>query len=192
MFADPFSMDEFFEKCYFKRGCLINATIDDWTNASFWKKDNFLSEYGDYSFDAGGSLEIVLKAGIGKEKYTLKEYVDLVFAKQNDYRSGEPMYIFDRTIWDEENRKFQDNHFHKKSVPFYKYGSRRLRYNGQILALGSTGTGATFHAHGESWLFLASGRKRWFLYPPNLNPSGGFWPGYSSKDWYVTVVVSKW
>ena len=116
-----FSMDEFFEKCYFKKGCLINATVDDWTNATFWQKDNFLSEYGDYSFDAGGSLEIVLKAGIGKEKYTLREYVDLVFERQNDYRSAEPMYIFDRTIWDEEGYKFRDNHFQKNNISFYSY-----------------------------------------------------------------------
>lgn len=33
----------------------------------------------------------------------------------------------------------------------------------------------------------AYGRKRWFLYPPEITPPGGFWPGYSARDWYNTV-----
>ena len=60
-------------------------------------------------------------------------------------------------------------------------------YDAAILSLGNTGTGAAFHHHGESWLFLVSGRKRWFLYPSNVEPVGGFWPGYSSKDWFEAI-----
>eukprot|EP01084_Bolivina_argentea_P304048 525034_1 len=180
-------MDEFFRKCYFKKPCLIDTTIDQWTNATFWQKDNFLSAFGNYSFDSGKSLNLVLNAGVGELKTTLRQYIESNDNNENNYQLKEPMYIFDRTIWDTEQKQFRNNHINRKNIPFYDFASSKIDYNGAILALGNTGTGATFHAHGENWLFLVSGRKRWFLFPPNLEPVGGFWPGYSTKDWFKFI-----
>ena len=36
-------------------------------------------------------------------------------------------------------------------------------------------------------LGVAFGRKRWFVYPPEVQPPGGFWPGYSAKDWFLNI-----
>eukprot|EP01084_Bolivina_argentea_P241550 405477_1 len=181
------NLNEFLSKCYFKKACIINATTEEWTNSTFWMKDNLLNEYGSYQFDSDTSINLVLRAGVGQKKYSLKQYIHLTDTNRNNYTKIEPMYIFDRTIWDNENHKFQQNHFKGQNIKFFKFASSKINYNGQILALGNTGTGATFHAHGESWLFLVTGRKRWFLYPPNLTPVGGFWPGYSSKDWFEYI-----
>ena len=100
---------------------------------------------------------------MSEKESTLTEYIFLVDRGRNNYTRKEPMYIFDRTIWDQESRKFQHNHFKGNNIPFFKFASSKINYNGQILALGNTGTGATFHAHGESWLFLVAGRKRWYV-----------------------------
>ena len=35
-----------------------------------------------------------------------------------------------------------------------------------MLSLGPSRTGLPFHVHGETWLALVYGQKRWFLYPP--------------------------
>ena len=59
-----------------------------------------------------------------------------------------------------------------------------FEYNSKVFSLGKTGTGLPFHHHGEGWLFLAYGRKRWFFYPPALGPVGGFEPGFTSYEWY--------
>ena len=117
-------MDEFFSKCYLKMPCVINTTLEDWTNASFWNKEAFLAAYGNHSFDAGKSIKLVLKAGVGKERYTLNEYLAL----QQDYREQEPMYIFDRTIWSEESRSFQANHFRDDNISFFKFGSEHIKF----------------------------------------------------------------
>ena len=36
-----------------------------------------------------------------------------------------------------------------------------------ILSLGASRAGLPWHAHGETWLGLVFGKKRWFLYPPD-------------------------
>jgi len=36
-----------------------------------------------------------------------------------------------------------------------------------FLSIGGSRRGLPFHVHGESWLGLTSGRKRWYLYPPS-------------------------
>ncbi|CAN0421773.1 unnamed protein product [Hapterophycus canaliculatus] len=35
-----------------------------------------------------------------------------------------------------------------------------------ILSLGASGAGLPFHSHGETWLGVAYGAKRWAVYPP--------------------------
>merc|ERR1712228_855851 len=162
----------------------INASIEDWTNASYWNRESLLSSHSDYVFDAGKSLDLVLRAGHGELKYSLRQYIEMNDKNENDYKHKEPLYIFDRSIWKTEGGKFRQHHIATNNISFLLYAQKRIKYNAQILALGNTGTGATFHAHGENWLFLISGRKRWFLYPPHTGPIGGFWPGYSTKDWF--------
>ena len=39
-----------------------------------------------------------------------------------------------------------------------------------MLSLGASRTGLPFHIHGETWLALIHGRKRWFVYPPGAYP----------------------
>ena len=121
-----------------------------------------MKTYGMYEFGLGKSLDLVLRAGEATKTSTLEEYIKTIDTNLNNHSRLEPLYIFDRTIWDQERRKFQKNHFKGQRIPFFKFAKSKIDYNGQILALGNTGTGATFHAHGESWLFLVAGRKRWY------------------------------
>merc|ERR1712019_302863 len=78
--------------------------------------------------------------------------------------------------------EFQLKHF---DAPSYLFNTVGPQYG--ILFIGVSGTGATWHAHGETWAGNAYGRKRWFLYPPEVSPPGGFWPGYSAKDWFTNI-----
>ena len=56
-----------------------------------------------------------------------------------------------------------------------------------MLSLGATRTGLPFHIHGETWLALIHGRKRWFVYPPGasapLSVEQQFNPLRTVYDW---------
>eukprot|EP01084_Bolivina_argentea_P174897 302925_1 len=181
--------EQFLNEYLFKKPLLIDANLSDWTDPSFWTKKNWLMKYGTYPFEAGRSLELVLNSGIGTVNITLEEYfsdhmqlaLDADTMGPHDAEFKEPLYVFDRSIWREEE-EFQLKHFHG---PSYLFNTMEENYG--ILFIGVTGTGATWHAHGETWAGVAFGRKRWFLLPPEVQPPGGFWPGYSSKDWFRNI-----
>jgi len=60
-----------------------------------------------------------------------------------------------------------------------------------MLSLGGSRTGLPFHIHGETWLALIHGRKRWFVYPPGASPPAhvdqAFHPLKTVHDWFVHV-----
>lgn len=47
--------------------------------------------------------------------------------------------------------------------------------------LGSAGTGAPMHIHGDAINVMAYGFKRWFLYPP----SDAFYSNKQASKWYI-------
>eukprot|EP00614_Pseudopedinella_elastica_P001762 CAMPEP_0172598708 /NCGR_PEP_ID=MMETSP1068-20121228/18776_1 /TAXON_ID=35684 /ORGANISM="Pseudopedinella elastica, Strain CCMP716" /LENGTH=532 /DNA_ID=CAMNT_0013398681 /DNA_START=385 /DNA_END=1979 /DNA_ORIENTATION=+ len=64
-----------------------------------------------------------------------------------------------------------------------------------ILSLGASRTGLPFHAHGETWLGLVFGAKRWFVYPPGFDAPravqlNSTWarPLMSSREWVEEVL----
>lgn len=59
------------------------------------------------------------------------------------------------------------------------------------LALGGPGSGLPFHFHTESvFAETLHGQRRWFLYPRNVSPTGGFNPRMSSSNWLKYVYPS--
>lgn len=49
---------------------------------------------------------------------------------------------------------------------FNSHESMRRETSWSMLSLGASGAGLPFHSHGETWLGVAYGAKRWALYPP--------------------------
>lgn len=188
MILYAYRMSEFMDKYLFKKPALIDGFTSNWSDTEFWSKDSLMKEYGNYVFEAGRSLELVLNAGVGKWNSTFYDYwrdskqvhLDDETMGPFDAQFKEDLYIFDRSVW-REDEDFQYRNIHGPPYLFNtddQYG---------ILFFGVTGTGATWHSHGEAWTGVAFGRKRWMLYPPEINPVGGFWPGYSSKDWFTNI-----
>ena len=60
-----------------------------------------------------------------------------------------------------------------------------------MLSLGASRSGLPFHVHGETWLGLVFGQKRWFLYPPGYGPPeetyASFVPIRRVNDWLTEV-----
>ncbi len=101
-------------------------------------------------------MDIVHNTGKGAQKMTLNNYFDQFMPptgrnskekKKTIVGSNEPLYIFDRNIFRKNKRsKFQLKYF--KPLPFLH---NDLRDYG-IFFIGISGTGTSFHAHGEGWL----------------------------------------
>ena len=181
------SMELFREKYLLKKPVVIDASVSEWSNETFWSKDSLIHHLGNVGFESGRSLELVLNSGIGSINITLNQYLQDPMRLELETDMGpydadfkEPLYIFDRSIW-RNDPDFQYKYFDAPEM----LPNTNVQYG--ILFLGISGTGATWHAHGETWAGVAFGRKRWFLYPPELTPVGGFWPGYSSLDWFKNI-----
>ena len=53
------------------------------------------------------------------------------------------------------------------------------------MGLGNNNSGLSFHFHGPGLSEAIVGRKRWFLYPPGMQPHGGY-------DQLVNTSLSQW
>ena len=148
--------ERFVDEFLFKKPVIIDANLTDWSDTEFWSKKNWLKNYGKFPFEAGRSLELVLNSGIGPVNITLEEYfndymqlhLDEDIMGPYDAQFKEPLYVFDRSIWREED-EFQLKHF---KGPDYLFNTMDTQYG--ILFIGVSGTGATWHAHGETWAGL--------------------------------------
>lgn len=83
---------------------------------------------------------------------------------------------------------FGDNNFESFHSLFSNY--KRPNFNiskGGTLAwgLGGSGSGVPFHTHGAVFAEVIHGKKRWFLYPPNVRPK--FDPNESTLRWLRDV-----
>ena len=192
---DPFSLtfSEFQERFKNRSPVLLKTSLNDWTpnDGRHFSRTRLIERYGDMKFETGRSHRLVLNSGIGYDEMKLSEYLDkwMAFNRSNDQKidgSNEPIYIFDRSIWKKNDSTFQKELF----VSPFEFLRNDLIDDYGIFLIGGTGSGASFHGHGETWLALAHGRKRWFVYPPSESPAGGFWPAYAMVDW-VDRVYSK-
>ena len=184
------SWDAFSSEYYLQKPVIFGTTLDDWiTNTSFWNLDHLSqsSYLSTHLFKAADSLSLVFDAGRSNEKMTLKQYLRYVRRIQNQKKSEKTrLFLFDYSVWD-IMKQHNDTPIKLSFIPLFNVSARRMDYNIAFTTIAINETGAAFHQHSEGWLFLISGQKRWFLYPPNISPPGGFWPGFSSNDWYHTV-----
>ena len=59
------------------------------------------------------------------------------------------------------------------------------------LAIGGEGSGLGFHWHDDVFAETLHGDRRWFLYPPDRSPTGGFNPRRTSVNWLREVYQSR-
>ena len=93
---------------------------------------------------------------------TLEEYIHDMSLQNGTSRIH---YLFDRNKFllqtPELLEIYKPHHlFHYESNPIYEPG--------MTFALGPTGTGINFHYHKDGWNEVLYGRKRWFMYPPEI------------------------
>ncbi|KAK8747925.1 hypothetical protein OTU49_016232 [Cherax quadricarinatus] len=73
----------------------------------------------------------------------------------------------------------------KKDMSFKDYCNHHIHPQ-QLSALGNgPGTGVPFHFHGPGFAETIWGRKRWFMYPPDVEPK--FHPNCTTLQWLMEV-----
>eukprot|EP01084_Bolivina_argentea_P112316 200321_1 len=195
--------NEFESKYYFKKPVVINTTLSDWTmNTTLWNKNSLLSLFGNHYFEVGDDYEGTINGGYMVNKMKLISYFKKQFNKKTKTKNKNKLYVFDRSFLTSFSLQYiYDNIINITAVPYFdtahnnikthykKYNVlyNNMEYNSRIFALGQSGTGMSFHNHGETWFFSIYGRKRFFLYPPNVSPIGGFGAGFTSRDWYKYI-----
>eukprot|EP00163_Fabomonas_tropica_P028400 TRINITY_DN5766_c0_g1_i1.p1 TRINITY_DN5766_c0_g1~~TRINITY_DN5766_c0_g1_i1.p1 ORF type:complete len:437 (-),score=100.21 TRINITY_DN5766_c0_g1_i1:235-1545(-) len=157
----------FFTNYFAKAPLVIRNAINDWPAMKTWTKSYF-AEMNDIIVHAGSSNGIVGNDGSGPLNYTLAQFVteDLRNAS-----NGEPYYVFDRTHTSQKSSNLfrmipeLKTHF---EVPEY---FRNWEYPDKFFLLGKDGSSVGFHKHPDAWNALVHGEKRWFVYPPQWNPT---------------------
>ena len=145
----------------------------------------FLKRRGRDRVLVGGSVNIVKKAGLGDREMSVRDFASLLegYSTRSSAAHEDRPYAFDKdffssrqraTIRDAvvENLEFALEIDLQPTDPIF-------------LFLGASGSGVSFHSHGEGFNIVTNGLKRWWLYPPHVAPPGGVNPpSLTMRAWY--------
>lgn len=158
-----------------------------------WSKKAFVSQFGDADVPVGRAESRT--AIRPRQQTTLRAYIAGltqeepptsssgsksscpagIAAEEQDY-----FFQFDARFWARHPQLDQ-----QVSPPAFLGGG----VNASVLTIGGAGTGIPFHTHGDSWLELIAGRKRWSLYSMAAagTPQGGYSKTRSHASWLRDV-----
>lgn len=172
------SVQEFIEK-YEKPGIpvIITDLTKEWTAKYEWTKERLLEKYADVKFRTGSGF-----------KMKLANYFLYLETQQDD----KPLYLFDQN-YDENAPEMMKEYAipaHFEEDLFKHTGDERPPW--RWILYGPEGSGAPFHIdpRGTSaWNTVIYGKKRWALYPRNIQPPG---VGPHDDDYYDAPSSLKW
>ncbi|CAM9115880.1 unnamed protein product [Chrysoparadoxa australica] len=192
-----------FEASYLgKRPVIIEGLIDATWPArrdSKWGRQELINSVGERTTKVGSGAGIVYSDGESVLSIHLSQY--LADMRKNAEATGaargtsrDPDFSFDVEFLDRCPELLEDF-----TVPdhFQSFNNKTSLLNGMswhIMSIGGSRGGLPFHVHGQTWLGLVFGAKRWFVYPPGEGPPpsvesalGGH-PLLSSWEWCRTVL----
>jgi hypothetical protein len=163
---------EFLDQYAFKKPVIIRGITDNSEIRRLSRKDQLLEKYS-------GKLIRLSSANTysyHKVDVPLEKYIDEILRAQTIGSLGnETLYWFgdnDHMTWCELFNSYIEPPL---SIPgltaAYSYG------------VAGVGTGVPFHIHGPGFAEVIYGRKRWFMYPPDMRPE--FHPNRTTLQWLV-------
>eukprot|EP01006_Ploeotia_vitrea_P062972 TRINITY_DN84722_c0_g1_i1.p1 TRINITY_DN84722_c0_g1~~TRINITY_DN84722_c0_g1_i1.p1 ORF type:complete len:654 (-),score=300.52 TRINITY_DN84722_c0_g1_i1:25-1791(-) len=196
---------EQFEKEYVNRGrpVILRGLMDGWVAWKRWTRDGLLRKFGDVVVQARRSSAVsgyqvfeseedtvgqgVSSADDGVElgDMTLDRFVELYMPSVDDDDKSRAVdtnapYVFLPRKLPNLSRLF------KHPAHFNNFAWTESKRNKQALFyLGPANSGAYFHSHTTAWNALVYGKKRWFLFPPELYHGRSY--GLSMPEWISQV-----
>eukprot|EP00903_Cladosiphon_okamuranus_P006388 g6253.t1 len=174
---------------------IVEGFIDERWPARFrgrWARPSLLSSFPDAAVHVSSGAGVVHSGGESLRTLTLTAFLEEL--REND-GGGESAtsFTFDMEFFD-QNKELKDDY----KVPsifrsFNSHESMRRETSWSMLSLGASGAGLPFHSHGETWLGVAYGAKRWAIYPPTesrpyeAEKQSGWHPLMGSMEWFKEV-----
>jgi Flp pilus assembly protein TadD len=158
--------------------------------SDLWSVKNLVGRYGDSQVGVGSSRSITKTGGTGYNKVPLQSVVKTILDQAKPTKDVD-IYAFDRdsSLFSKapelldavagtasllgENYTFTE----KKEMTDWSW----------YVALGGKGSGVHLHHHGDGWLYLFEGSKRWFFYEPDTLPPLKHVGRIPMRDWYSDI-----
>jgi ankyrin repeat protein len=146
--------------------------IQEWPASQKWKKESFLNTYGDVSVD----LSVIPHAVLYDQpihRSTIRDFISSWETKvqmkdatmDNDLPLHDSPFLFDGEKLLSSIPGLKNDIGELPKVFNFTQGSRTYLHQ---FSLGSIGSGAQYHFHGDAWNALVYGEKKWkFVAPPN-------------------------
>ena len=175
--VESISLRDFEAEYRGKKPLLLRGAAAHWPALEKWTRAYLLEHFGDRAANVGTGSDIIYAGGGAANHATLRDLLRRM-------RNGSDAVAFDARLLGtlpELARDFAAPPVLARAFPAAaSYG---------LLSLGPSRSGLPPHAHGEAWLGLVSGRKRWFLRAPGatIDHEGAVHPLASIRDWAAVL-----
>ena len=188
-----------FERDFRSRGApvVVRGGAARWGARSRWAKEALRASYGVRATQYGPGSDIIYAGGGDSNRATLRQLLDRVdnasaaLAADPDSGAADDVFAFDVKVLQaipELGRDFSTPRALRRAFPRESLASGAAW---RLLSLGPSRAGLPLHAHGETWLGVAHGAKRWFAYAPGDGPAREttkrLHPLASARSWYRAV-----
>ena len=147
------------------RPVILTGATEGWAATERWRKAALLRDHGDARVEVGDPAEIVAFGGTGSAFTTLARFVG-GFGRNG---ASTDRFVFDSSELLQQRPALRSDF--ATPAPFEQMMAEEDGgASWQMLSIGDEGGGLSFHSHGESWLGLVHGAKRWLIYPPGGAP----------------------
>eukprot|EP01116_Phalansterium_solitarium_P001765 TRINITY_DN11583_c0_g1_i1.p1 TRINITY_DN11583_c0_g1~~TRINITY_DN11583_c0_g1_i1.p1 ORF type:complete len:490 (-),score=157.25 TRINITY_DN11583_c0_g1_i1:55-1524(-) len=176
--ADNITQAEFERVYKNKRPLIIVGGSRNMHRRPLFTRQHLLKHYGDLVFPVGTSATLYNGKG-QKRAFRMALSTYLRMLEQPYRQDDDQLYLFEwaPNLADEAAALLGPF----DALPLFDFGHRPHE---RIIAIGKTDAGIPYHFHGQAWNELLFGRKRWFLYPANSPPAGGY-SDYRGQDSWV-------
>ncbi|KAJ1459624.1 hypothetical protein M885DRAFT_46804 [Pelagophyceae sp. CCMP2097] len=167
--ATDLDADTFERRYRAQRPVLIAGGAADWPARARWHKAALVDAYGDRPTQCGAGSDVVYAGGGSTGFTTLRALVDRLSNVTGE--EADDVFSFDVGVMAAIPELSQD---FRTPAALQRTFPAALRAGGaawRLLSLGPARGGLPLHAHGETWLAVVHGAKRWFAYAPGKGPS---------------------
>lgn len=174
----------------FAKPAVLRGFMDTWPamqNATGWSRSRFLSKFGKKTIAFDSNVMMAYRDRKSELKFfSVQKALSLL--RQSD---STDLVVYDVSVTNSIAELRKD---FSVPPPFSEWANEKTEEKENawhVLSIGASRSGLPFHSHGSTYLGLVHGLKRWFVYPPGINPPSLVQqrsnPLLSVWDWFTTV-----
>jgi len=166
---------EDFERLYLHRKpVILEGAIEDWKAKERWTRKSFFENYGAFPTQVSPGSVIVFGGGGDSSSSNMNKYLMKMEKHMTSPETNTQPFLdfnFDTRFLRAMPVMYMDFKTPSYFNSFNSFESVKETTSWHMLSLGATRGGLPSHVHGETWLGLVYGMKRWFVYAPGTGPT---------------------